>query len=153
MKYIRDMLLFNLAPDGGVHAQIEVSPILLDTTLEFETFDDALPHQLASVEIFPARSAIVVIAVTAHDEAGQRSAGTVQPAIFTRFGTGAVLVNGSPLPQPFGLSYNGYPPPWTSLTSTIVTPSPGIIAVEIVGLPGVPIKWRATMLTFGTQVQ
>lgn len=125
---------------------------LIDATVESETYDDVAPHRICEVSIDPGRTNMVLLALTAHDDAGAQIAFQIAAFTVTRFGSGPILVYGGGLPMPVGLNFAPAGPVWTA---DFVESSPGKLAIEVtdVGSPGVPIRWKATMLVLGTQVE
>lgn len=124
--------------------------VLLDSTVEVQTFSDALPHDLGVLAFQDSRTNSGLIFVTAHDDVAGRRALTEALFSVSRFGSGPVAVTAIPVPQ-VGSGYYPDAAPWNTITATVVDPSPGSIGVRVVGIAGVPIRWKVSTMTFGTQ--
>jgi len=144
-----------LKPSLITAGEDEVVPLLfgavmIDSTVEVATFSDALSHDLGVIAFQDARTNAGLVFVTAHDDAGSRRALTEALFSVSRFGSGPVALAAIPVPQ----VGNGYYPdvvPWNTITADVVDPSPSSIGVRVKGLAGVSIRWKVSVMVFGTQ--
>jgi hypothetical protein len=125
---------------------------LLDLVTQAETFDDVLPHLICEFDVSPARTNLAVVFLSAHDDAGNQIAFALTGFTITRFGAGPILIFGGATPVPVGLAFVPGGPVWTA---DLVELTPGRLGIQVtdVGSPGVPIRWKATIAVFGTQVK
>jgi hypothetical protein len=125
--------------------------VMIDSTVEVATFSDGVPHDLGVLAFQETRTNAGLVFVTAHDDAGGRRALTEALFSVTRFGSGGpVAVAAIPVPQ-VGRGYYPDALPWNTITADVVDPSPSSIGVRVKGLAGVSIRWKVSVMVFGTQ--
>lgn len=125
---------------------------LIDLILEAETFSDVAPHVIAEFPVEPGRTNLAIVFLSAHDDAGSEIGFSLAAISLTRFGSGPILIYGLPLPVPVGLAFAPIPMLWTA---DFVEATPGKLGISVanVGSPGIPIRWKASVAIFGTQVK
>jgi len=114
-------------------------------------FSDAVAHNLAVVEILPDRCLEVDVCIEAYDPAGsgRLASGSARLQI-ARIGAAAPSIVGTPVM----LTYTPNVAPWTAPTVVGDLIVIGLtVGVEVLGLAGIPIRWRATVKVIGAQAQ
>ena len=115
-------------------------------------FNDAVPHKLATTEILPDRCVDVDVFVEAMDAAGGRLASGSARLQVARLGVAPATIVGTPLM----LTYTPNVAPWafpTVAADLFADPLSGSVFVQVVGLAGVKIRWRASIKVIGAQAQ
>jgi len=118
-------------------------------TYETGTFSDALPHDLAFVEVLAGRTSPTSFIVTAHDDALNRIAFASADISFSRSGAGvlslfAAIVSGG---------FNPNVAPWNTITATAVVVGTNGCVIRVVGLAGITIRWGAWIGIEGAQAR
>lgn len=134
------------SPDGGTLKTLDSG------RLGLAVFDDAAVHNLARLLILPDRCVEVEVYVEAMDAAGGRLASGSAKMQIARLGVATATIVGAPLM----LTYTPNVAPWafpTVAADLFADPLSGEIFVQVVGLAGVPIRWRASIKVIGAQAQ
>lgn len=118
-------------------------------TYETGTFSDALPHDLALVEVLAGRTSPTSFIVTAHDDVGNRIAIASADISFSRSGTGILSI----FPAFVFGGFNPNVAPWNTITATAVVIGANSCAIRVVGLAGVTIRWGAWIGIQGAQAR
>jgi len=137
-----------VAPGGGV------LKTMTSEVMGLGVFADAAVHDLAPYAVLPDRTFQVSVYVEGHDAANMRSLSGAALLQITRYGSGNVQ---TPVGTPLLLNFTPQVGPWDSLNVTaglVILPSGKDIAVRVQSIiPGVTIRWRATIKAIGAQVQ
>jgi hypothetical protein len=134
------------SPDGGTLKTLDSG------RLGLAVFDDAAVHNLARLLILPDRCVEVEVYVEAMDAASGRLASGSAKMQVARLGVATATIVGAPLM----LTYTPNVVPWafpTVAADLFADPLSGEIFVQVVGLAGVSIRWRASIKVIGAQAQ
>lgn len=131
-----------------------VGPEILSSDVgEWFTFNDGLPHELASVLIDDDLTVSARVTCEAEDTTlPKQSAFIVADQSFIR-SAGVVVIAGAPIP---GLDFTPNVGPWNLITATVVPTLPGGTVVWVVqdnrAVPA-PIRWRALIRIYSAQAR
>lgn len=122
---------------------------MLAQVCETEVFSDALPHDIADIEVLDLRTSPTMFFVTAHDDAGNQIAFASANISFSRAAGGALSLFSS-----FGSGgFNPNVAPWNTITASAVVVGTNHCAVRVQGLLGTSIRWSAWIGIPGAQAR
>jgi hypothetical protein len=121
----------------------------VSSVYQTEVFSDALPHDLADMEVLDARTSPTSFFVTAHDDVGNRIAFASASISFSRSGSGVLSI----FPAIVSGGFNPNVVPWNGITATAVVVGTNHCAVRVVGLAGIAIRWTAWIGVSGAQAR
>lgn len=142
------------APNGGVLKTYD------SEAMSTAVFSDAALHRLATTAILPDQCSQVDVTVDAYDPGGGRLASGSARIQVARVGAAAATLVGAPVMMTYTPLAAPWEPPALPFTPVgveadlVVDPVTGTsVYVQVMGIAGTAIRWRATIRVIGAQAQ